>query len=81
MDGSPAGEANRITLYRATESNGASFVNAAPKLQTINSVAKQSVRSESENFPTIQPGINSGKDGVSLLDQIVKDGSSGKSNN
>ena len=70
----------RITLYRATESNGASFVNNGPKLQTINSVIKQSPRSDSENFPTIQTHMNSGKVGISLLDKIVKDGSSGVSN-
>ena len=53
LDGGPEDDQRRITLYRATESNAASFANAGPKLQTINSVARQSPRSDSENFPTI----------------------------
>ena len=66
----------RITLYRATESNITSFV--APKLHTIDSAPK-TPKSDSENYNTVQPNINSGKDGMSLLDQIVKEGSSGNS--
>jgi hypothetical protein len=49
-------------------------------MNKINSVPK-SQKSDSENYTTtVVPNINSGKEGLSLLDQIVKDGDSPFSN-